>query len=92
MGIRYERMAYVALAGMLLHGCSTTPRFNENFGSSVRANAAAQVLDPAAAANTNPAAGMEGAAAVVVQGRYQDSFKATEPPIRPLILSGVGSK
>lgn len=92
MVIGYKRMACAALSGMLLYGCSTTPRFNENFGVSVRANAAAQVLDPAAAANTNPAAGMEGSTAIIAQGRYQDSFKATEPPIRPLIISGAGSK
>jgi type IV pilus biogenesis protein CpaD/CtpE len=93
MVIRYERIACAALAGMLLYGCSTTPRFNENFGTSVRANAAAQVLDPAAAANTNPAAGMEGSAAVIAHGRYQDSFKATEPPIKSLIINnGAGSK
>jgi type IV pilus biogenesis protein CpaD/CtpE len=93
MAIRYERIACAALAGMLLYGCSTTPRFNENFGTSVRANAAAQVLDPAAAANTNPAAGMEGSVAVIAHGRYQDSFKATEPPIKSLIINnGAGSK
>ena len=92
MVIRYERMACAALSGMLLYGCSTTPRFNDNFGTSVRANVAAQVLDPAAAANTNPAAGMEGAAAVIAQGRYQDSFKATESPVRSLINNGGGSK
>lgn len=92
MAIRYERMACVALSGMLLYGCSTAPRFDENFGTSVRANAAAQVLDPAAAANTNPAAGMDGRAAAIAHGRYQDSFKATEPPVQPLILNGVGGK
>jgi type IV pilus biogenesis protein CpaD/CtpE len=93
MAIRYKRMACVALSGTLLYGCSTTPRFNNNFGTSVRANVAAQVLDPAAAANTNPAAGMEGAAAVIAQGRYQDSFKATEPPIKSLIINnGAGGK
>jgi type IV pilus biogenesis protein CpaD/CtpE len=85
-------MACAALSGMLLYGCSTTPRFNDNFGTSVRANVAAQVLDPAAAANTNSAAGMEGAAAVIVQGRYQDSFKVTESPIKSLIGNGAGSK
>jgi type IV pilus biogenesis protein CpaD/CtpE len=81
-------MACVALAGMLLYGCSTTPRFNNNFGTSVRANMAAQVLDPAAAANTNPAAGMEGGAAAIAHGRYQDSFKEPEKPIKGLVISG----
>ena len=85
-------VACTALAGMLLCGCSTTPRFNNYFGTSVRANVAAQVLDPAAAANTNPAAGMEGGAAAIAHGRYQESFKEPEKPIRGLVINGVGSK
>ena len=84
--------ACMALAGVMLCGCSTTPRFNEQFGTSVRANVAAQVLDPAAAANTNPAAGMEGGAAAIAHGRYQDSFKEPEKPIKGLVISGSGAK
>jgi type IV pilus biogenesis protein CpaD/CtpE len=92
MVIRYERIACAALAGMLLYGCSTTPRFNNNFGTSVRANVAAQVVDPAAATNTNPVEGMEGSAAIIAHERYRDSFKEPEKPIRGLVISGVGSK
>ena len=92
MVIRYKRIACATLSGMLLYGCDTTPRFNEHFGTAVRANVAAQVLDPAAAANTNPAAGMEGAAAVISHERYENSFKEPEKPIRALVVSGVGSK
>jgi type IV pilus biogenesis protein CpaD/CtpE len=82
----------MALAGMLLYGCSTTPRFNRNFGTSVRANVAAQVLDPAAGANTNPATGMEGAAAAIAHERYQNTFKEPEKPIRALVVGGAGSQ
>jgi outer membrane murein-binding lipoprotein Lpp len=85
-------MACVALASVLLYGCSTTPRFNQQFGAAVRANVTAQVLDPAAAANTNPAAGMEGAAAVIAHERYQNSYKEPEKPIRGLVINGAGSK
>jgi len=92
MAIRCKRIACAALSGMLLCGCDTAPRFNEHFGTAVRANVAAQVLDPAAAANTNPAAGMEGAAAVISHERYENSFKEPEKPIRALVVSGVGSK
>jgi outer membrane murein-binding lipoprotein Lpp len=81
-------IACAALTGVLLCGCSTTPRFNEHFGQSVRANVAAQVLDPAAAANTNTAAGMEGGAAAIAHGRYQESFKEPEKPIKALVISG----
>lgn len=92
MAIRCKRMACAAMSCMLLYGCSTTPRFNAQFGTSVRANVAAQVLDPAAAANTNPAAGMEGAAAIISHERYENSFKEPEKPIRALVISGVGNK
>ena len=88
MTIGSRCVACTALAGMLLCGCSTTPRFNKNFGTSVRANVAAQVLDPAAAANTNTAAGMEGGAADIAHGRYQESFKEPEKPIKALVISG----
>jgi type IV pilus biogenesis protein CpaD/CtpE len=84
--------AGVALAGILLCGCDTAPRFNEQFGTSVRANVAAQVLDPAAAANSNPAAGMEGGAAAIAHRRYQDSFREPEKTIPGLVINGVGSK
>ena len=43
MAIRCKRMACAAMSCMLLYGCSTTPRFNAQFGTSVRANVAAQV-------------------------------------------------
>jgi len=41
---------------VLLQGCSTAPRFEKNFGVSVRANLAAQTVDPRGAANANPEA------------------------------------
>jgi hypothetical protein len=58
-----------------LAGCSSAPRFNDHFGETVRANLSAQVIDPAAAANGSPAAGIDGAAARAAQERYQRSFQ-----------------
>jgi type IV pilus biogenesis protein CpaD/CtpE len=92
MAIRGKQLAGVALAGVLLCGCDTAPRFNEQFGTSVRANVAAQVLDPAAAANTNPAAGMEGTSAVISHARYENSFREPDKPIQALVVGGAGSK
>jgi len=85
MAIGYKQAACMALTGMLLYGCGATPRFDKQFGSAVRANVAAQTFDPDAGANRNPALGMDGRTAIVVQGRYQDSFKAAEPPLKSLI-------
>ena len=72
------RPAFVALLAATLaalSGCSTTPRFNRHFGTSVHANLSAQVLDPLGAANANPTVGIDGAAARATQERYQRSFK-----------------
>jgi type IV pilus biogenesis protein CpaD/CtpE len=74
MSIRHHSLVLVTMLGALLQGCSSTPRFNNHFGASVRANLAAQVIDPAAAANGNPAMGVDGAAARAAQERYQHSF------------------
>jgi len=72
------RLVPTVLLLAALQGCSTTPRFNEHFGAAVRANLAAQAIDPAAAASTNPAAGIDGAAARASHERYQRSFKEVE--------------
>jgi type IV pilus biogenesis protein CpaD/CtpE len=66
------------LVGATLQGCSSTPHFNDHFGAAVRTNLSAQVINPAAAANANPAFGVDGAAARAVQERYQRSFKDTD--------------
>ena len=75
----------------LLQGCSTTPRFNEHFGDSVRANLAAQVIDPAAARNADPVAGIDGAAARASHERYQRSFQQAESGMDKSLV-GANSK
>jgi outer membrane murein-binding lipoprotein Lpp len=93
MVITRNRLAAAAavLAGLLLQGCSATPRFDRQFGASMRANLAAQVIDPAAAANANPASGLDGTAALAARERYQRSFKETDHAGQPLI-GGGGAK
>lgn len=78
MVIRHSRIVILALLGVALQGCSSTPRFNDNFGASVRANLAAQALNPAAAANTDPVTGVDGAAARAAHERYERSFKEAD--------------
>lgn len=91
MFIRRSSFVLVSLLAAL-QGCSSTPRFNDNFGASVRANLSAQVINPAAAANTNPAAGMDGAAARAVQERYQRSFTEPGSGGGAQLVGGSGSK
>lgn len=85
--------AAAALAALLLQGCSATPHFEDNFGAALRANLAAQVIDPAAAANANPASGVDGTAALAARERYQRSFKEADrqQPVQ-LLIGGSGAK
>jgi len=76
---------------LLLQGCSTTPRFEKNFGTAVRANLAAQTVDPGAAANTNPANGIDGAAARAAHERYQRSFIQPDAAASTPLLNTLGS-
>lgn len=79
------------VALLLLQGCSTAPRFDKNFGESVRANLAAQTIDPRAAANTNPATGIDGAAARAAHERYQRSFTQPDNAANAPLLKTLGS-
>jgi type IV pilus biogenesis protein CpaD/CtpE len=91
MSFQRHPLLLAAILGGLLHGCSSTPRFNDHFGASVRANLAAQVIEPAAAANTNPVHGVDGTAALAAQERYQRSFKENDPSAnQPLITVSRG--
>ncbi|SHH40833.1 hypothetical protein [Massilia sp. CF038] len=74
--------ALAALAALgLLAGCAASaPEAERNFGNSVRAAVAAQVSDPAAAANTNPVTGIDGRAARASQQRYEQSFLMPPEP------------
>jgi type IV pilus biogenesis protein CpaD/CtpE len=92
MSIRRNSFLLVSLLGTL-QGCSSTPRFNDNFGASVRANLSAQVIDPAAAANTDPVSGVDGVAARAAQERYQRSFNDTSSASSPIqLVIGNGTK
>lgn len=86
----HKTIACVA-ALLLVQGCATSPRFDRQFGASVRANVAAQTIDPRGAANANPATGIDGAAARAAHARYQRSFAQPQTEASPLInTSGNG--
>jgi hypothetical protein len=79
MSIRRNRLILAVLLGTALLGCSSSPRFNREFGTSVRANLSAQTFDPAAAAKASPPIEMDGQTARVIHERYQRSFKEPAP-------------
>ena len=81
------------LFGACLQGCAqTTPLWDAQFGNAVRGNLAAQVIDPAAAANRNPAVGIDGRAAKGAYDRYQSSFAQPQRAPAPLIISAGGAR
>ena len=87
------RLMSLALLGACLQGCiHTTPEWDKQFGSATRNNLAAQVLDPAAAANTHPATGIDGRAAKGAHDRYQRSYEQRESQGPTLIINAGGAR
>lgn len=85
------RFLLPALVAACLQGCMhTTPEWDRQFGSATRANLAVQVLDPAAAANRNPATGVDGRAAKGAHERYQRSFAQPESAPAPIFFTTGG--
>lgn len=79
MNTRLNTLAAL-LAFASLSGCAqTSPQWEKNFGTSLRASLASQVADPAAARNPNPnpVVGLDGRAAAAANQRYEASFKGT---------------
>jgi len=79
------------VALLLLQGCATAPHFEKSFGAAVRANLTAQTINQRAAANTNPATGIDGPAAMAAQERYQRSFVQPDRAAAAPLLNTLGS-
>jgi hypothetical protein len=87
------RLTALALLGACLQGCAqTTPHWDQQFGTATRHNLAAQVIDPAAAANQNPATGIDGRAAKGAHDRYQRSFAQPEAQAPTLVINAGGAR
>lgn len=88
-----DRLALKLLAGCaacLLSACApTTPHWDANFGNSVRAAVAQQILNPEASQNPDQVSGMDGRAARETIDRYQKSFKEPAPQ-QNVFTIGVG--
>ena len=94
MKITKKALRGVSTATILLTcaACSTpTPQIDSRFGQAVYLLTAQQVLHPDAAANTNPAAGIDGVAGKSAYDEYQKSFRVPTPPSNAFTI-GVGGK
>ncbi len=70
------------------------PKLDDNFGNAVNAAKAAQIINPDASLNTDPAAGLDGQAADATMNRYHRSFVAPQPPTNVFnigVSGGAGS-
>lgn len=86
------RLTLVTAGCALLNGClSSTPVWDRTFGESVKTITALQVLNPAASANTDPVAGIDGTAATAAQQNYGKSYMAPPPPTSVFTIGVSGS-
>lgn len=78
--------AAVAWFGAALVACAapSTQALDAKFGASVRAIRDSQIIGATPAQRQDPVAGLDAAAAVNSQERYQDSFKAPAKTFEPL--------
>ena len=69
----------ILLAGLLSACVSTTPNWDARFGIDTRIALAQQVMNPGAARNTDPVAGMDGRSARAAYERYQQAGAEQQP-------------
>lgn len=79
------------LASVASSACvQTTPHWDSQFGNAVRGAIASQIIDPNAAANRDPVTGIDAAAALGAQQRYEHSFKEPEPRANITLINTSG--
>jgi hypothetical protein len=82
---------FLLLAVAPLAACvQTTPRWDSQFGQSVRTAIASQTMRPEASANRDPVAGIDGKAALGAQQRYEQGFAQPEPPPASILINALG--
>ena len=83
-------MTFLLLAVSGLCACQNTmPRYEREFGQSVRNTMQAQIINPDASKNQDPVKGLDGRAARDSINNYQKSF--TKPVAQPNVFNfGIG--
>lgn len=85
----YYMMICAATLSVMVTGCAAS-RVEMDYGTSHKLAIFSQTLDPEAAKNLEPVAGMEGPAAQRVNDRYLKGFEKQEQ--QPTFLLSVGSQ
>lgn len=89
MNARYALVMIAVSAATAGCASSTTPNYDSHFGHAVRTAKAQQTVNPEASSNTDPVAGIDGAAATESIGRYQDSYKAPPETFNVINIGGM---
>jgi hypothetical protein len=84
-----NKITFISLAGLLVGCTSVSPQYDAKFGDAVRTARQAQVLNPTAPPNGDPALGIDGKAAVNALDRYQDSFKTPPKTFEVINIGGA---
>lgn len=77
-----NKLITVMCAGLLvvMAGCApATTRIDAKFGDAVNKAKAQQIINPDAAKNTDPVAGIDGQAAKAIVDRYQKAYESPTP-------------
>jgi hypothetical protein len=84
MSLQHTLMpATLAAMALALAGCSTTPGWDAQFGSTVRQARAVQTIDAAASSRASAPEGLDGKAAAGSLRDYADGFDYVERGPRP---------
>ena len=83
------RICRLAPAALLAACASSTPQWDVRFGESVRGALATQAVNPAAARNQDPVAGLDGKAARAALERYEHSFTTPPAPSPPMSIGSA---
>jgi hypothetical protein len=87
-----RRSGAILLSGLLAACAPTTPQLDQHFGATVRGAFARQIVDPAAGANPDPVAGIDGRSARAAFERYQKSFVEPVAPANVFTIGVGGGK
>jgi uncharacterized lipoprotein len=89
--MRSDTTLLAAVALLTLSACATTPRYDRQFGDSVRLAQAQQTLNPDAGNKRRPVNGLDAQAAAAAYQNYQQSFSTKEDQGNAFSI-GVGGK
>lgn len=84
-----NKISLALLLGLMASCATVTPDYDAKFGDAVRAARISQTINPDAAKNPDPAAGVDGKAAHETILLYQGAFKKPPPAVNVINIGGA---